>query len=73
LRNGTTALFAALDVLTGNVIGECRALRRLWAPTFEIAHDKNEITPTCGSVSRYIRSCTHFSQELGNDGRRGCV
>jgi hypothetical protein len=23
LRNGTTALFAALDVLTGNVIGEC--------------------------------------------------
>jgi hypothetical protein len=24
-RRGTTALFAALDVLTGNVIGECTA------------------------------------------------
>jgi hypothetical protein len=28
VRHGTTTLFAALDVLNGNVIGECKAARK---------------------------------------------
>src|SRR5215831_17697665 len=63
-RNGTTTLFAALDVKTGQVIGECRARHR--AKEFIISLKKIDT-----AVDKVARFAPHPRQLLDTQDKAG--